>query len=580
MGAIEDLARGSRPSGATPAIMRGTIVDIRTDGLVSVTIPRYMSTEVIGPMRTAVPDLDPGDQVLVGTVGGSSDRMVISLADGTQNWLGQPDLTVVPDVGADMDLFKDKGVAMVSDAAALAGDNFPTDIGGMAEAWARSTGQKFQRYTDRDGKVYLRSKTGADPWTAWQAAAVSAADIADASTVGMDIITATDTLAARAALALSNVDNTADAVKPVSTPQLVELNKKADANNPRFTGDVTGISKVHVGLDRVDNTADVEKPISLPTLARFAKVDEDIAAISGGTAAEPAITAGTTAQYWRGDKTWQTLNKAAVGLASVDDTSDANKPVSTAQQTALNGKAATVHTHAAADVTTGTLDPNRLPAATITAQGALSAVDKTKLDNATSSNIASRLVIRDAAGRAQFADPFSAQDAATKASSEALEARHRLRRMEWRNQGFAVSGGQSWDVGPLSLNSTSTGRNVGSTFATSSGAPSGAILIQETGFYVFDCMTVVSSGDPGGAWLRIVLTRPGGSGFQEILCQAPNLSLAGSFSIEYECHVSTPVPIYCLANDEIRFTYLSQQNHTVTCHVRALKCGTLAAWGM
>jgi len=27
---------------------------------------------------------------------------------------------------------------------------------------------------------------------------------------------------------------------------------------------------------------------------------------------EPAITAGTSAQYWRGDKTWQTLNQAAV----------------------------------------------------------------------------------------------------------------------------------------------------------------------------------------------------------------------------------------------------------------------------
>ncbi|HEV7382730.1 MAG TPA: hypothetical protein VGN64_23205, partial [Dyadobacter sp.] len=26
------------------------------------------------------------------------------------------------------------------------------------------------------------------------------------------------------------------------------------------------------------------------------------------------IAAGTTAQYWRGDKTWQALDKAAVGL--------------------------------------------------------------------------------------------------------------------------------------------------------------------------------------------------------------------------------------------------------------------------
>jgi hypothetical protein len=50
---------------------------------------------------------------------------------------------------------------------------------------------------------------------------------------------------------------------------------------------------------------------------------------------EPAITAGTTAQYWRGDKSWQTLNKAAVGLSNVDNTSDAGKPVSTAQAAAI-----------------------------------------------------------------------------------------------------------------------------------------------------------------------------------------------------------------------------------------------------
>ena len=51
---------------------------------------------------------------------------------------------------------------------------------------------------------------------------------------------------------------------------------------------------------------------------------------------ENAITAGTTAQYWRGDKSFQTLDKAAVGLSSVDDTSDVNKPISTATQNALN----------------------------------------------------------------------------------------------------------------------------------------------------------------------------------------------------------------------------------------------------
>lgn len=53
---------------------------------------------------------------------------------------------------------------------------------------------------------------------------------------------------------------------------------------------------------------------------------------------EPTITAGTTGQYYRGDKTFQTLDKTAVGLSNVDNTSDANKPVSTAQQTALDLK--------------------------------------------------------------------------------------------------------------------------------------------------------------------------------------------------------------------------------------------------
>jgi hypothetical protein len=56
------------------------------------------------------------------------------------------------------------------------------------------------------------------------------------------------------------------------------------------------------------------------------------------TSKENTITAGTTSQYYRGDKTFQTLDKAAVALANADNTSDANKPISTATQTALNAK--------------------------------------------------------------------------------------------------------------------------------------------------------------------------------------------------------------------------------------------------
>lgn len=58
---------------------------------------------------------------------------------------------------------------------------------------------------------------------------------------------------------------------------------------------------------------------------------------------EPVISNGTTAQYWRGDKTWQTLNKGVVGLGNVDNTADSAKPVSTAQQDALDLKLAATH---------------------------------------------------------------------------------------------------------------------------------------------------------------------------------------------------------------------------------------------
>ena len=59
---------------------------------------------------------------------------------------------------------------------------------------------------------------------------------------------------------------------------------------------------------------------------------------SGNIAVEPSITATTSADYYRGDKTFATLNKTAVGLGNVDNTTDANKPVSTATQTALDAK--------------------------------------------------------------------------------------------------------------------------------------------------------------------------------------------------------------------------------------------------
>lgn len=84
--------------------------------------------------------------------------------------------------------------------------------------------------------------------------------------------------------------------------------------------------KADVGLGSVDNTSDANKPVSTAQATSIATK-------------EPTIAAGTISQYYRGDKTWATQDKTSVGLANVDNTSDVNKPVSTATTTALALKA-------------------------------------------------------------------------------------------------------------------------------------------------------------------------------------------------------------------------------------------------
>jgi len=91
----------------------------------------------------------------------------------------------------------------------------------------------------------------------------------------------------------------------------------------------TGITKSDVGLANVDNTSDANKPVSSATqTALDAKLASATAASTYAPIASPTFT-GTVSG----------VTKAHVGLANVDNTSDANKPVSTAAQTALDLKA-------------------------------------------------------------------------------------------------------------------------------------------------------------------------------------------------------------------------------------------------
>lgn len=87
------------------------------------------------------------------------------------------------------------------------------------------------------------------------------------------------------------------------------------------------LDKVDVGLASVDNTSDANKPVSTAQqTALNLKANTADVVPNTRTVAGKALSGNVT------------LVKGDVGLGSVDNTSDAAKPVSTATQTALNGK--------------------------------------------------------------------------------------------------------------------------------------------------------------------------------------------------------------------------------------------------
>lgn len=88
------------------------------------------------------------------------------------------------------------------------------------------------------------------------------------------------------------------------------------------------VTKAQVGLDKVDNTTDLEKPVSVATQQELNKLSSNI-----GTLNEQIVT-------HVGDRqNPHHVTKEQVGLENVDNTSDADKPISTATQSALDQKA-------------------------------------------------------------------------------------------------------------------------------------------------------------------------------------------------------------------------------------------------
>ena len=152
---------------------------------------------------------------------------------------------------------------------------------------------------------------------------------------------------------LGKVDNTSDLEKPISVPQQNkfnrvdrELDKKAlqtdlaahvsDFNNPHH------VTKEQVGLGKVDNTSDLEKPISIAVQEAL----NNIKINATGYATKEELT-----NHINDKNNPHNVTKEQIGLGKVDNTSDMNKPISTATQMALDKKADIHHSHTMTDIT-------------------------------------------------------------------------------------------------------------------------------------------------------------------------------------------------------------------------------------
>ena len=147
----------------------------------------------------------------------------------------------------------------------------------------------------------------------------------------------------KAQVGLGNVDNTSDLSKPISTATQSALDLKANSADVYTKSEVDSklvekldtsvASTTYATIATVDTKADADNVYDKAT------VDEKLNAKLDSTTASTTYATQTTVNGHISDtNNPHNVTKAQVGLGNVDNTSDLNKPISTATQNALNGK--------------------------------------------------------------------------------------------------------------------------------------------------------------------------------------------------------------------------------------------------
>ena len=153
-------------------------------------------------------------------------------------------------------------------------------------------------------------------------------------------------------IAISDTSNITVNVDKTSYVTEEELDgHKTDKTNPH------GVTKAQVGLGNVPNvsTNDQTPIYTVPTANAELVSGEKLGTAFGRIARAVASLIAHIANK----SNPHSVTKAQVGLGNADNTSDVNKPISSATQTALNGKSDKAHKHKTADISDM---PSALPA--------------------------------------------------------------------------------------------------------------------------------------------------------------------------------------------------------------------------
>jgi hypothetical protein len=259
-------------------------------------------------------------------------------------------------------------------------------------------------------------------------------------------------------------------------------------------------------------------------IRKFTRTKYSTGAFTAWVEGQPLIAAGTTAQYYRGDKTWQTLNKTAVGLNLVDN-------VSVVSDYVPKWKANTAYT-AGQQV----ISPRNEVVSSKTARTSGATWDATELAN------------------------WSGID----------------RMMTLYNSGFAWSGGITpWDAGPFTIDVAGSNSQVtsGANFAAP-GSVSGTIKFLEPGLYdVF--WYNIPSADPGTSGYRINASSTG------VAWALPTdaVLMGAGYRTGGDLYWEVPVPAIGIrvttANQEIRLQGVQSNGSTNRSQVKIIQRGRI-----